>query len=386
MKRHIRIGRVFGIELGLHFSWLVIAVLVTLSLVAQFSAVNAAWGAGLVWATALITCLLFFVAVILHELAHGVVAKMRGLPVRSITLFALGGIALVDKEAEDPWTEFLVAAAGPLMSVVIGGLCLFAAFTLGWSPEAQLLTPSTPFLAALVWLGYINIVLAIFNMIPGYPMDGGRVLRAIIWRITGNMESSTRVAAHVGQFIATFFIVWGVFQLLFGMGFGGLWLALIGWFLLTAASASYARTTAVKILSPLCVGEVMRRDCDAVSGDIDLQSFVNKHLLKTRDRNCFVTNNDITVGMISTEQVKKIPYADWETKTVGQVMTTLDDIEIIAPQMPVVKAYEAMVNAEINQLPVASHDQFAGIVTREDILTDLYTHVCVPELSGSCKH
>ena len=172
MKRHIKIGRVFGIELGLHFSWLVIAILVTLSLVGQFSAVNTGWGSSLVWTTALVTGLFFFVAVILHELAHAVVAKMRGLPVRSITLFALGGIALVDKEADDPLTEFLVAVAGPLMSMAIGSLCLLTALALGWSPEAQVLTPSTPFLAELVWLGYINIVLAIFNMIPCYPMDG----------------------------------------------------------------------------------------------------------------------------------------------------------------------------------------------------------------------
>ena len=377
MKRHIKIGRVFGIELGLHFSCLVIAVLVTLSTVAQFSAVNTDWGPGVVWATALVNGLLFFGAVILHELAHAAVAKMRGLPVRSITLFALGGIVLVDKDAEDPLTEFLVGAAGPLTSAAIGGLCLLAALTLGWSPDAQLVTPSTPFLAALVWLGYINIVLAIFNMIPGYPMDGGRILRAIIWRITDNMNRSTRVAAHVGQFVATFFIVWGVFQLLFGIGFGGVWLALIGWFLLIAANANCTKTPAAMILSPLRVGEVMRCDCDEVSGDMDLQSFVNKHLLKTRNRYYFVTKNNRPSGIISAEQVKKIPYAERESKTVGRVMITLDDLQIIAPQMPVAKAYEAMVNAEIYQLPVASNDRFAGIVTRDDILEDPYTHITV---------
>lgn len=377
MKEQINIGRIFDIQLGLHLSWLVIAILVTLSLVGHFSAVNTGWGFGVVWTAAVVTGLLFFVAVVLHELAHALVAKMRGLPARSITLFLLGGIALIDKEADDPVTEFLVAVAGPVMSVVIGSLCLLTALSLGWSPETQVITPSTPFLAALVWLGYINIVLAIFNMIPGYPMDGGRVLRALIWRITGNMNRSTRIAAHVGQFVATFFIVWGVFQFFFGMGFGGLWLALIGWFLLTAAKASYAKTPVPKILSPLCVGEVMRRDCDAISGDIDLQSFVNRHLLKTRNRYYFVTENNRPAGMISREQVKKIPCAEWSTKTVGQVMSTLDNFQIVAPQMPVAKAYEAMINAEVNQLPVASNDHLAGIITRDDILQDLYTRVTV---------
>ena len=377
MKGHIKLGRVFDIQLGLHFSWLVIAVLVTLSLVGHFSTVNADWGIALIWTTAIITGLLFFVTVILHELAHGLVARMRGLPVRSITLFALGGIALIDEDADDPLTEFLVGVAGPLMSVMIGTLCLSTALVLGWSPATQVIAPSTPFLSALVWLGYINIVLAVFNMIPGYPLDGGRVLRAIIWRVTGNMNRSTRIAARVGEFVAIFFIVWGVFQFFFGLGFGGLWLALIGWFLLNAAKASYAKIPFTKILSPLCVGEVMRRDCDTVPGDIDLQAFVNRHLLKTRNRYYFVTENNRPAGMISTEQVKKIPCEEWSTKTVGQVMSTLDDFEIVAPQMPVAKAYETMMNAEVNQLPVGCNDQLAGIITRDDILEDLYTHVTV---------
>lgn len=377
MKGHIKIGRVFGIQLGLHFSWLVIAVLVTLSLAGHFSTVNADWGSGVVWTTAILTGVLFFVAIILHELAHALVAKMRGLPVRSITLFALGGIALIDKEADDPMTEFLVGVAGPLMSVNIGILCLLTALTLGWSPETQVIAPPTPLLAALVWLGFINIVLAIFNMIPGYPLDGGRVLRAIVWRITGNMNRSTRIAARVGEFVAIFFIVWGVLQFFFDLGFGGLWLALIGWFLLNAAKASYAKIPIAKILSPLCVGEVMRRDCDTVPGDINLQAFVNRHLLKTRNRCYFVTKDNRPAGMISRDQVKKIPCAEWPTKTVSQVMSSLDDIPIVAPQMQVAKAYETMMTAEVNQLPVASNDQLAGIITRDDILKDLYTHVAL---------
>ena len=375
MKGHIKIGRLFGIQLGLHFSWLVIAAIVTLSLAGHLSTVNAGWGTGVIWMTAFVTGLLFFVGIILHELAHALVAKMRGLPVRSITLFALGGIALIDKEADDPLTEFLVGISGPLMSVMIGFLCLATALTLGWLPEMHGVTPPTPFLAALVWLGSINIVLAIFNMIPGYPMDGGRVLRAIVWRVTGNMNRSTRIAAGAGRFVAAVFIVWGVFQFFFGMGFGGLWMALIGWFLLTAANASYAQTAVTQIISPLCVGEVMRRDCDTISEDVDLQSFVNDHLLKSRKRFYFVTENNRPVGMISTEQVKKVPRAEWANKTVGQVMSTLDDFQIVSPQMSVAKAYESMLNADVNQLPVATKDHLAGIVTRDDILADLYTHV-----------
>ena len=191
------------------------------------------------------------------------------------------------------------------------------------------------------------------------------------------MNRSTLIAAHVGQFVAIFFIVWGFLQLFFGMGFGGLWLALIGWFLLTAAQASHAKRPVTKILSPLCVGEVMRRDCDTVSGDIDLQAFVNTHLLRTPNRYYFVTKKNKPAGMISTEQVKKIPCAEWSAKTVGQVMSTLDELQIVAPQMTVSKAYETMINAQVNQLPVGSNDRLAGIITRGDILENLYTDVAV---------
>jgi len=206
MQAQIKLGTIFGVQLGLHFSWLLIALLVTLSLAGQFSAVNPEWGGGVIWTTAIVTGLLFFVAVILHELTHAVVAKMRGLPVRSITLFALGGVALIEKESGDAATEFWMGIAGPIMSVAIGFLCLLAAAGLGWSPETQIMSPTTPVLAALVWLGYINIVLAIFNMIPGFPLDGGRILRAIIWWITGNVDRATRIAARVGQFVAVFLL------------------------------------------------------------------------------------------------------------------------------------------------------------------------------------
>lgn len=373
MKGHIKIGRVFGVQLGLHFSWLVIAGLVTLSLAGHFSTVNADWGAGLVWTTAIVTGLLFFVAVILHELAHALVARMRGLPVRSITLFALGGIALIDKEADDATTEFLVGIAGPIMSVIIGALCLLLAAMLGWSPEMQAIAPPTPVLAALVWLGYINIVLAVFNMIPGFPLDGGRVLRAIIWWITGNMNRSTRIAARVGQFVAIFFIVWGVFQFFFGLGFGGLWLALIGWFLLTAASGSYANVAITKVLSGLRVGDVMRRDCETVDGQINLQEFVDEHLLKTGSRCYFVVEDTRLAGMITPHEVKAVPRAEWKLKAVDEVMRTLDDLQIVALETPVIEAFETMIRSDVNQLPVASNNQLTGVITRNHILEILKT-------------
>src|SRR5258707_9393962 len=183
MKSHIKLGRIFGIEIGLHLSWFIIALLITLSLAGQFHAFNSNWGEGVIWATAIGTSLLFFAAIIAHELAHAMVAKARHLPVHSITLFALGGVAEIEKEAGEASTEFFMGIAGPIMSALIGIVCLVLAWGLGWTPLG---IPRTPLLAMLMWLGYINISLAIFNLIPGFPLDGGRGLRGIIWWVTGN--------------------------------------------------------------------------------------------------------------------------------------------------------------------------------------------------------
>ncbi|MBA2702587.1 MAG: site-2 protease family protein, partial [Blastocatellia bacterium] len=260
MQAQIKLGRIFGIEIGLHYSWLLIALLITLSLAGHFRLMNPTWGTSTVWGTALITGLLFFAAIVVHELSHAAVAKARGLPVRSITLFALGGVAQIEKDAEDAKTEFWMGIVGPITSAVIGAGCLALAYALGWAPEQGMMRASTPLLALLVWLGYINIALAVFNMIPGFPLDGGRVLRAIVWWVTGDANRSTRIAARVGQFVAFGFIVWGILRFFGGAGFGGLWLTLIGWFLLEAARASYAQVEISENLRGVKVSEVMAND------------------------------------------------------------------------------------------------------------------------------
>src|SRR6267142_4309035 len=177
MKAQIKLFRIFGIQIGLHYSWLLIALLVVFSLAGQFAATNPHWSSNVIWGIAVLTALLFFAAIVVHELSHAAVAKVRGLPVRSITLFALGGVAQIEREASDAKTEFWMGIAGPITSAVLGCICLGLAWTLGWTMLAE---PGTPFMAMLVWLGYINIGLALFNMIPGFPLDGGRVLRAVL--------------------------------------------------------------------------------------------------------------------------------------------------------------------------------------------------------------
>ncbi len=226
MKSHIKLGRIAGVELGLHYSWLVIAALITFSLAARFRFTNPEWGTTIIWVSAVVTGILFFVGLFVHELSHAMVAKSRGLPIHRITLFFLGGVAQIEREAENPGTEFWMAIAGPIASIVLGILCLGVAHAVfGWQFWEMAQAPAA---AILVWLGYINLVLAGFNLIPGFPMDGGRVLRAIIWWATGNGDKAMNIAARVGQFVGWLFVVWGIFRVFTGEGLGALWIALIG--------------------------------------------------------------------------------------------------------------------------------------------------------------
>ncbi|HMS10420.1 MAG TPA: site-2 protease family protein, partial [Pyrinomonadaceae bacterium] len=220
MRTHIKFGTILGIEIGIHYSWLIIAVLITLSLGGYFGQSHPEWGSGVIWAMAAGSAVMFFAAIVIHEMSHALVARAYDIPVKSITLFALGGVAQIEKDAETAATEFWIGIVGPITSAVIGGLCLAAAFLLGWSFGAD---TSTPLMAGFVWLGYINIALAVFNMVPGFPMDGGRVMRAAIWAFVKDRERATKAASLIGQTIAFGFIIFGIIAFFRGSGIGGLW-------------------------------------------------------------------------------------------------------------------------------------------------------------------
>jgi Zn-dependent protease len=233
MKASISLGRWFGVPVGLHYSWFIIAWLISLSLASQFAAVNPNWSPGVVWGLSIITALLFFVCIVLHELAHASVARVSGIPVRGITLFALGGIAQIEKDAASPGKEFWMAIAGPIASIAIGIICRVIAGIAFTADPTRL----SGLAAVFGWLAYINVALALFNLIPGFPLDGGRVLRSIVWAITHDVNKATRVAARAGQVVGALFIAIGLFALLVQGDFGGLWIAFIGWFLLEGAQA-----------------------------------------------------------------------------------------------------------------------------------------------------
>jgi Zn-dependent protease/predicted transcriptional regulator len=370
MKPQIKLGRIFGVEIGLHYSWFIIAMLITFSLAGQFQLNNPRWSDTLRWGLAVITAVLFFVSIVVHELSHALVAKARGLPVRSITLFALGGIAQIEKEAADAKTEFWMGIVGPISSFLIGAGCLAIAAVLGWTPPGF---PQRPLPAILMWLGVINIGLAIFNMIPGFPLDGGRVLRGLLWWITGNAKRATTIAARIGQIIAFGMIIYGVMQFFGGTGLNGLWLAFIGWFLLSASRESYAQMMITEGLRGLRVADVMSGDYAVVDAYTNLQSFAEEHLMRTGRRFFVVTLNGRPEGIVTPNEISEVPRTRWPYTTIADVMRPLDRTRTVGPNTPVTEALEVMASEDLNQLPVVSGGTLAGLISRSHILQLIQT-------------
>ncbi|HEX4227043.1 MAG TPA: site-2 protease family protein [Bryobacteraceae bacterium] len=367
MRSQIKLGRIFGIKIGLHYSWFLIALLIVFSLSSQFHASNPAWGDSVILSMAVATAILFFVSLLLHELAHSLVATTNGLPVKEITLFALGGVSQIEKNPTSAKLEFWMAFVGPLTSAIIGAICLTAA-------RAMSAPSPDPFVVILLWLGYINLTLAAFNLIPGYPLDGGRVLRAIIWWKTGDSDRSTRLAAKVGQIVAFCFIALGVFRFFGGAGIGGLWIAFIGWFLLQASRESYAQAGLTHALEGVRVADVMTRDCPTVDGWLNLQNFVEQELLRTA-RRCFVVveKGEIT-GLVTPHEIKQVDRAKWPFTTVHDVMRPLEDLRAVTPDAPLTSALESMARYDLNQLPVVAKGHLEGVLSRAQIVNYLQTH------------
>jgi Zn-dependent protease/predicted transcriptional regulator len=370
MRSSIRLGRLFGIEVGLHYSWFLIALLITMSLGSQFQATHKDWGSNTIWALSILTSLFFFITLLAHEMSHALVARSRGITTKAITLFALGGVAQIEKEPEDAKTEFLVGAVGPFSSAVIGAISLGIAWALGWRMGSA---PETPLHAMFVWLGYINLSLAAFNLIPGFPLDGGRVLRSILWLSSGNPLRATQQAATVGKVIALLFIAFGIFRFFGGAGFGGLWIAFIGWFLMQAASASYSSVALTEGLKGVQVRDIMTSDCVTLDGNMNVEQFVENYLLRS-GRRCFVVqqNGEIS-GLVTPHEIKEIDRPRWPFTTLVDIMRPLDELHTVAPTTPVMEALETMGRDDVNQLPVVSGKHLDGVVTRANVVDFLHT-------------
>jgi Zn-dependent protease/CBS domain-containing protein len=357
----IRLGTIAGIEISLHVSWLIIMVLLTWSLATGwFATLYPGWSPSVYWVLSFSASLLLFGSVLAHELAHSLLARARGLPVKNITLFIFGGVSNIEREPRRPGVEFQIALVGPLTSLVIGGLALLLlrAIQEGTSPLAALLG----------YLGVMNVLLGLFNLVPGFPLDGGRVLRAIVWKVSGNVHMATRVATFVGQVIAYLLIFIGLLFFFEGNLIDGLWLGFIGWFLLNGAQSASAQDTLATIFSNVTVSQVMNPSPATVPANISLQRLVDEFLLPQGWRSACVLQGDRFAGLITLSSVRHIPREDWSQTPVGLAMVPVEKLHIVSPEQSFEKVFPLMVHQDVNQVPVVAADQLVGILSREDVM------------------
>ena len=366
MTRHnIPVGRVLGIPIGLDYSWFVIFGLLTWMLAGSYyPAEFKNWPPLMYWLVGAATALMLFVSVLLHELGHSVVALRYNIPVRSITLFLFGGVAQIGAEPPSAVAEFLIAIAGPLVSLTLAAV---------FYAVEPLVAGMEPLLGLVKYLAYINLALVLFNLIPGYPLDGGRVFRAIVWAITKNMRRATLIAANVGRFFAMVFIFVGVWQMFSGNFGGGLWIAVIGWFLDNAASAQVHQVMFQGLLVGHRVSQAMNTQCASVLGSLTLQDLVDKHILTSGQR-CFLVNrSDDTVGLMTLHRIKEVPRSEWVTTSAAQVMLPWEELKRVDPDAELWAALQEMDRDGVNQLPVTRDHKVIGMLSREDVITFLRT-------------
>lgn len=364
MRASLNFGRILGIPIGAHSSWLIIFVLVTWSLAAgYFPSGYPGWSTATYWLVGLATSLLFFGSVLAHELGHAAVALREGVPVRSITLFIFGGVAQIGREPPTAGAEFRIAAAGPLVSLLLG-LGLNGLGNLGGD---------TALGAIALYLGRINLLLFGFNLIPGFPLDGGRMLRAALWAYGRDFRNATRIAARVGQGIAFLFIIFGVFQMFGGQFFNGLWIAFIGWFLQNAASESWQQVMVRDTLRDIPVAQVMQQECARIPANITLEALVNEQVLGQGKRCFFVADDGRMGGVITLQNIRTVPRTEWSTTYAGEAMTPATKAHSVTPSDDLAKVLERMVAEDVNQMPVVEDQRLVGTVMREDLLRVLQT-------------
>jgi len=368
MANAFNLGRVFGIQFRLHYTWFIIFILITASLSWQlFPTSYPGWPLPLYWVIGIVTSLLFFASVLAHELAHSLVGRAYGIPIRSITLFIFGGVAEMTKEATRPGAEFRMAVAGPGCSLVLGGLFVLV----------YLFTRSTiePIAAMAYWLAYINIALAVFNLIPGFPLDGGRLFRSTLWRVSDNYRRSTRIATRVGQGIGYLFILGGVLiMLILGQWFSGLWLVFIGWFLQNAASVSYHQFQWHEVLHRFTASEVMTSNCPVVSPSATVDQLVQGYALTAGHRCFMVAEEGRLLGVVTLHDMKAVSQPKWGVTQVEEIMTPVDKLKVAYPNQDALAILKQMNESSLSYMPVVSEGRVIGLIARDNLTGLLRIH------------
>lgn len=360
MRGAIRLGRILGIPVGANYTWFIALWMLTWSLArAYYPDRFPGFPASTYWTMGLASALLLFASVLVHELGHALTARRYGIRTRSITLFLFGGVAQIAKDPPTPVAELVVAAAGPVTSLILSAL--FAG--------ARPLAAGSALGAIVTYLAWINASLAGFNLIPGFPLDGGRVLRALIWRVTGSLERATLIASRTGQLVAMGFIAFGVLGAFTGNVIAGIWLVLIGWFMDTGAQASYQQVLLREALGRVRIGDIMSREVHVVDPNLTLELLVAEYFLPLKHGGFPVVWGDRLLGIITLHDVKGVPKERRATTTVRDAMTPLDRLRTVRPTASAYDAFTRMAQADVGRLLVVdAGGNLVGIVTRSDLL------------------
>jgi Zn-dependent protease/predicted transcriptional regulator len=359
-----RVARILGIDIRIHFSWVVIFLLVTYVLANQ--ELPRSWSDTKQIVVAVITALLFFTSVVIHELAHSVVARRFRMTVSSITLFALGGVANLTKEPPSARAEFFMAAAGPLMSLAIAGVLALVQRAAPSFLEVQELKTTTPVLNYLV---SINVAVALFNLVPGFPLDGGRVLRSLIWGVSGNRSVATQVAGRGGQLVAGILALLGANAVFLQGDSAGLWFFVLAYFLYGMASAAIGQDRVASAVGTVRVRQLMTPDFRSAPGGITIAQLIRDVVLPNNLQAIPVVANDRLVGLVTIADLRKVDQDQWATTPVEAVMTPISDATTIAPDDQLLAALDRFGGGDLPLLPVVEHGQLIGVLTREAVLS-----------------
>jgi len=360
----LKIARIAGIDIKIHWSWLLIFVLLTWFLATGFySDVYETWGRTETWAAAIITTVLFFSSILLHELSHSIVARRLGLPVKDITLFIFGGVSSLGAEPSDAKQEFKVAIVGPLTSFAIG---IFAGI-IALIGILTNLERTMPF-AIAEYLFVINIAIGIFNMLPGFPLDGGRVFRAALWARSGSMVKATRWASRSGTVISFGLMAIGVVSILVGSFIGGVWFIVIGWFLRNSAESSYQQLVLRRALEGIKVREMLNRGFYPAPPDMPLDQVVTSLMFGRSQRCVPIVVADDLLGLLSMSDLQRVAADQWPDTSAFRAMTPKEQLQTVALDDDLTRALEIMASKDIHQLPVIDARAFVGFVTRADVL------------------
>ncbi|MBD0329335.1 MAG: site-2 protease family protein [Thermoleophilia bacterium] len=359
MTSSIRLGRIAGIEIGLNWSWLVVFALIVWSLSETvFPRQNPGLGDGQYLTMAIVASVLFFAALLAHELGHAVVARREGMEIDGITLWLFGGVAKFKGQFPSAGAEFRIAIAGPLVTLVIAAVLVAAALALDLPPGAD---------GVVMWLGFINVILLVFNLLPALPLDGGRVLRSAIWHFRGDFTGATRAAAGVARAFAFLFIALGVLRFFMGDTVGGVWMAFIGWFLLAAASAE-ARFVAVRdALHGLRVRDLMVREPATVSPSLSLGRFMDDVVWSRRYTTYPVVDDGHAVGLLPFRRVAEVPRAEWDTRRVADCMLSREHVPVLDEGEELADALAELSQSDVGRALVLEGDRLVGFLSRTDL-------------------